>query len=502
MAIRSPEQYLESLRDGRVVYSEGKRVEDVTRDPLLSKTANSCAWDYAIAQMPEYRDSFVTVDEHGEDVSFVFIPAKSIEDLFRRREIIQILSRICFGTPGGAKFTGIDALNSLTVNAKIMDSKMGTQYSDQVEAYRKHLLDTDAALVVGMTDVKGDRSLRPSQQKQHPDYYVRIVDHTKEHGEDGIVVRGAKMFVSLAACANEIIIMPSRAMTEEDKDYALAFTCKPDTKGITIITSTEEEFEPENDFEFPIATTRHSASGAMIFDDVFIPMDRVFLKGEWQYSANFTYMFANFHRMSGDAYKYACLEIMAGLGALLAEYNGLEKISHIRDKLAWLALYAEGVEALGKAACQFCVTQAGTDLVYPNPTYSNIAKFYFADHFHQAVKILQDIAGGLPAAAFSAKDYFHPELRPMIDKYFSGKEGSTAEQRLRAMHLCREITSSFEGLWTIHAEGSLAAQRLSLYALGDWEQYKAAAKRAARIEDGTEHPIFSNLPEFPQNFIK
>jgi len=501
MAIRTPQEYLQSLRDDRVVYAEGKRIKDVTKDPLLGLCASNCAWDYAVPQLPEFHDTFVTTDETGVEISFVFVPAKSADDLFRRREIIQTISRVCFGWPGGAKFTGIDTLNSITVNSRIIDQATGSRYTERVEEYRRFLLKNDSAIVACMTDASGDRSLRPSKQVQHQDYYVRIVDETKEHGQDGIVVRGAKMHISLAACANEMIVMPRRAMTADDKDYAVVFALPINTKGVTVISSVEEPFdELGNDFDYPLASTKHSASGAMIFEDVFVPMERVFLKKEWQYSANFTYMFADFHRLSADAYKYMQLEILVGLGALLAEYNGLEKVPHVRDKLAWLVMYAETVEALGRAACQFCVTLPGTDLVYPNPVYSNCAKFHFANNFHEATKCVQDIAGGLPCTVFSRKDYFNPETRALIDKYFGGKAGIPTEHRLRAMHLVRDATSSYEDVVTIHAEGSLAAQRLSIYSVGDWERYKAAAKRAARIEDGTSHPVFSKLPKYPATF--
>ena len=501
MALRTPQEYFQSLRDGRVVYSEGKKVKDVTKDPLLALTANMCAWDYALAQMPEYHDSFIAKDETGEEISFVFVPAKSAEDLLRRREIIQTVSRICFGWPGGAKFTGIDTLNSVTVNSRIIDQATGSNYTDRVEEYRRYLVKNDLAIVAAMTDAKGDRSLHPGQQVPHQDYYVHIVDETKQHGEDGIVVRGAKMHISVAACANEMIVMPCRAMREEDKDYAVVFSLPVNTKGVTVITSIEEPFnELGNDFDYPSVSTRHTASGALIFDDVFVPMERVFLNTEWQYSASFTYMFANFHRLSADAYKYSQLEILIGLAALLAEYNGIQRVPHVRDELAWLLMYAETVEALGKAACQFCVTVPGTDLVYPNPVYSNCAKFHFANNFHEATKYVQDIAGGLPADVFSREDYFNPETRPLIDKYFGGKAGVATEHRIRAMHLVRDLTSSFEDIVTIHAEGSLAAQRLSVYSLGDWDKFKAAAKRVARIEDGTEHPVFSKLPKFPTTF--
>jgi 4-hydroxybutyryl-CoA dehydratase/vinylacetyl-CoA-Delta-isomerase len=136
-------------------------------------------------------------------------------------------------------------------------------------------------------------------------------------------------------------------------------------------------------------------------------------------------------------------------------------------------------------------------LVYPNPMYANICKFYFADNWHQATKYIQDIAGGIVGTCPSSKDFFNPETRDLLDKYLGGKAGIPTEHRIRLVKLIRDLTSSYEDVLTIHAEGSLAAQKLSVYILADFERYKAAAKRAARIQDGTRHPIFDQLPEFP-----
>jgi 4-hydroxybutyryl-CoA dehydratase/vinylacetyl-CoA-Delta-isomerase len=496
MAIRTPKEYLQSLRDGRVIYCEGEKVEDITKHPLLKIGANACALDYAVGIDPRFRDTFITRDEKGEDISFVFTSAKSAADLLRFREIIQFLARTRFGQPGGAKFTGIDALHSLTVGSKRIDKATGSNYAARVEEYRKYLMKNDPAIVACMTDVKGDRSIRPSKQQAHKDYYLRIVDERK----DGIVVRGAKMHISHGCCANEMIVMPCRAMGEEDKDYAVVFAIPINTKGVTIINSEENYAEENNFFDYPISSSMYSASGMIVFDDVFVPMERVFLKKEWQFSAQYTYLFADFHRLSADSYTYAELEVLVGLAALLAEYNGLEKASHVQDKLAWLMMYAEGVEALGKAAAMLCVQEPGTDLVYPNPVYSNISKFYFADNFHQAVKILQDIGGGLTANAISSKDFLNPQTRPLLEKYFGGKAGIATEHRLRAMRLAKDLPSSWKLAATLHGEGSLAAQRLSIYSMADWKKFKAAAKRAARIDDGTQDPIFSKLPQFPASY--
>ena len=160
-------------------------------------------------------------------------------------------------------------------------------------------------------------------------------------------------------------------------------------------------------------------------------------------------------------------------------------------------MYTEAVEVLGKAACENCIGESDTDLVYPNPMIANICKFHFADNWHQATKYIQDIAGGIVATCPSSMDFFNPEIHAMLDHALGGKAGIPTEHRLRLVKLIRDLTSCYEDVLTIHAEGSLEAQKLSILSLADFERYKAAAKRAARIEDGTHHPLFDALPAFP-----
>jgi len=493
MSIRTPQEYIESLRDNRTVYFHGEKIKDVTKHPILKICRNWMAMDYVLQQDPKYQDLVTTKNEEGELVSFIFTPQKSKQDLMRLREVVQLQARVGFGKPSGAKFVGKDGMNALTVVTPRIDKKFGTDYAKRFENYRKYLQKTDAAIALCMTDVKGDRSLRPSQQKDHQDYYVHIVEENK----DGIVVRGAKTHISQAPLSNEILVVPCRAMGEGDKDYAVSFGIPVDTKGLIHICADHEVHEPNNDFDYPIGSSIYINDGTIIFDDVFVPNERIFMKREWQFSGSIAHMFANFHRLSSETVKAIELELFAGIGALIAEYNGVEKVSHVREKLTWLTMYAEATEIIGRAACEHCVSEPDSDLVYPNPMYANIAKFYFADNWHQATKYMHDIAGGIVATAPSSKDFQNPETHDYMDKYFRGKNGVSAEHRLRLSKLIKDITSAYEDVLTIHAEGSLEMQKLAIFALADFNRYKASAKRAARINDGTKHPLFDELPEFP-----
>ncbi len=493
MALKTAERYLESLKDGRVVYFDGERVPDVTRHPVCKITNDWVAMDYVMNNDPRYQDLLTDVDEDGQRVSFALQPQRTPDDLLRLREVVKLWARVCFGKPSGAKFVAKDGLNAVTVVAPRVDKKYGTDYTANVEAYRRHLQKNDLSFAMGLTDVKGDRSLRPSQQVQHQDFYVRIV----EERSDGIVVSGAKTHISQAPACNEVLIAPCRAMQEDDAAYAVAFGIPLNTPGITMICAQPEIGEGASLFDHPISASVYINDATIIFDNVFIPNERIFLKGEWEFAGQVAYMFANFHRLSAETYKAMELELFTGAAALMAEYNGIQKKPHVREKLTWLVMYTEAVETLGRAAVEQCVSEAGSELVYPNPMIANICKFYFADNWHQATKYIQDIGGGIIVTAPSSKDFFNPETHELMEKYFGGTADTPTEYRLRMSKLIRDLTSCYEDVLTIHAEGSLEAQKLSIVQLADWDRYRAAAMRAAGIPGAKEHPLFAELPQFP-----
>ncbi|MFZ0451636.1 MAG: 4-hydroxyphenylacetate 3-hydroxylase N-terminal domain-containing protein, partial [Desulfatiglandaceae bacterium] len=320
--IRSVEQYLESLKDGRVIYCLGERVKDVTTHPILQAVVQSAAMDYVFPNDPEYRDLFVTKNENGDEVHFLLTAPKNADDLIRRREIFLTASR----TGGGVNLhsVGVDALAALGVVAERMDRDLGTNYVERVQDYRQYAQTEDLGLIGAMTDVKGDRSVSPSRQRDHQDYYVRVVDRQ----EAGIVVRGSKIHISHTPGANEAIVMPCRAHREEDKDYAVVFAVPLNAEGVKIITAepTTRETGEAGVWDYPMSATQgHGASECMIvFDDVFVPWKRVFMCGEWQFSRDIAHTFATFHRLFGTSRMTAEFEMLTGAAALVAEYNGLE----------------------------------------------------------------------------------------------------------------------------------------------------------------------------------
>jgi aromatic ring hydroxylase len=478
MGLRTAEQYLEGLRDGRTVYFRGERVPDILVHPELRIGAEHTALDYRLAEDPAHRDLFTaTLPETGERVSRYFVPPAGAEDLLKRREMIETSTREGEGVVLLIKEIGTDALFTLNLVARQVDARYGTGYLERVRAYHAACRDRDLSLAVAQTDVKGDRSLLPSQQT-HPDYYVRIV----ERRPDGIVVRGAKAHTTGTAFVDEVIALPTRAISEEDRDYAVAFAVPVNTPGVKLIAS-PFGFTGHSRYHHPVSARHHLVETLTIFDDVFVPNERVFLAGEWDFAGVLANTFVEFHRFTAVSYKPPLLDLLIGAAALIAVYNGIEKASHIREKATRLITYAETVRALTRASAMDCKVVDG--IAVPNTMTTNVAKYYFAAHYHEAVRDVQDIAGGLVVTGPSEADWHNPETRDYLDRYLGGRKGVPTMDRMKAINLIRDLTASdfggYHELLAIHAEGSLEAQKITIFRGYDLQRCMNLARKAAGI---------------------
>ncbi len=487
--IRSVEQYLESLDDGRVVYCLGERVKDVRTHPMLRTMVRAAAMDYALPNDPKFHDLYVAKNNEGEDVNFLLTPPRTTEELLRRRE--------CFitGIRTGGGFLvhcmGVDALAANTLAANRMDKALGTNYVERVENYRKYLQKNDIGITGAITDVKGDRSLHAAKQVQHKDFYLRVVDRQKE----GIIVRGAKIHISATPCANEAIVVPCRAHNEEDKDYALSFAVPLGTKGIKLLAvePVTRTYGEEAAWDYPRAWGLQPTECLIVFDDVFIPWDRVFMCGEWQFTRDITYGFASYHRLFGTCKMVGELETLTGAVRLITEYNGLEKYEHIRNKLAWMAMITNTVANLGEMACMKGTLDSASGMMVPDLMLTNSAKFIFASNFHEMCKIAQDICGGIATTVPCYRDWKNPEIHDYIEKYLGAKAGIPTADRIKVIRMIKDMTQNYYQIDHIHGEGSLAAQQIFLYFSANWDQYKAAVKRHLHIDGWQSDPIYGQL---------
>jgi aromatic ring hydroxylase len=458
MALRSVEQYLASLRDGRTVYYRGERVEDVTAHPELGKAARHCAIDYAIADDPAHR-ALVRYQEDGRELNRFYRLPRNAEDLLRRREMIAETTRAGRALIVLIREIGTDYLFAAHIATHEMQERLRAPYHERLRAYHRQVAEDDLALGVAQTDVKGDRSLGPAEQ-EHPDYYVRVVDRQRE----GIVVRGAKAHTTNPIFANELVVLPPRAMTEADRDYAVSFAVPVNTPGLKFIASPFSGGGGESVIDHPVSSRHKIADTLTIFDDVFVPWDRVFLCGETPYAGALALGFVEYHRFTAISYKLPLLDLMIGCAVLAAEANGIAAAGHVREKLSRLIAYRETVRALTVAAAHECTVRAG--LAVPNTTVTNIAKQYFAENYHAMVQRVQDIAGGLVVTGPSEEDLKNPETKAYVEHYLGGKRGFGSINRLKLINLIRDyFASGFGGyheLLAIHAEGSLEAQKITI----------------------------------------
>ena len=464
MPLRTPQQYLDSLKDGRTVYYRGERVPDVVAHPVTGLAARHASIDYQMAEDPAHRALAVVEDpdrEGGAQYSRYYKLPESSDDLLQRSALIERGTTLGRTLVLLIKEIGTDALNGLHLVAHEMDERLESSYLPRVRDYWTYCRDNDLALAVAQTDVKGDRARGPADQP-HPDMYVRVV----EERADGIVVRGAKTHTSYTPVVNEVIVLPTRAMAEADRDYAVAFAIRVDTPGLTLLTSPfGGHLDARDPFEFPITARHKMIETTTIFDNVFVPWERVFLCREHQYAGPIALGFVEYHRFTAISYKLPLVDALVGAAQLLADYNGIARAAHVRDKLIRLISYAETLRALTHHAALLGKERA-PGLVVPDALVTNMAKYHFAHNYHSAVQDVQDIAGGLLVTGPGAEDVESPELGPLLDRLYAGRAGVSGRERLAAINFVKDLTSSdyggYQEVLAIHAEGSLEAEKLMI----------------------------------------
>jgi 4-hydroxybutyryl-CoA dehydratase/vinylacetyl-CoA-Delta-isomerase len=329
-----------------------------------------------------------------------------------------------------------------------------------------------------ITDAKGDRALAPGQQDD-PDLYVRVV----ERRDDGIVIRGAKLHITGAAVAHELIVMPTKRMKPAESQWAVACAVPVSAPGVSIMNTIPVPPADELDYH-PYSAGRGLPEGFVVFDDVFVPSERVFLCGEAACSALFAHAMGLWQRIGGAAHMAEHADRLVGLARLLAEANGIEKIPHIRDKIADLILYA----TLIRAGLEAAITNAEIlpeGVAAPSELYTNAAKYYGARHLSEMVTFIHDIAGGSILTAPMPGDLTSPQTRPYIDKYMRTGPDTDGEYRTRLLHAARDLTvSSAAGHFqvaTLMGGGGLYAQKLVATVHYDLERAKELAREAAGL---------------------
>ena len=477
-------QYIESLRKLNLkVYLMGERIENPVDHPMIRPSMNSVAMTYELAEKDEYRDLMTaTSNITGKTINRFCHLHQSTDDLIKKVKMQRLLGQktaACF-----QRCVGMDAFNAIYSTTFEMDKALGTGYHKRFVEYMRYVQDNDLTVDGAMTDPKGDRSLSPSQQAD-PDLYLRIV----EIREDGIVVRGAKAHQTGAVNSHEHLIMPTQAMKEADKDYAVSFAVPSDAEGVLMIYGRQscDTRKMETGANIDVGNSQYGGHEALvIFDDVFVPNDRIFMCGEYQFSGMMVERFAGYHRQSYGGCKVGVGDVLIGAAALASEYNGAQKATHIKDKLIEMTHLNETLYACGIAcSAEGQKMEAGNYQI--NLLLANVCKQNITRLPYEIARLAEDIAGGLMVTMPSEQDFRSPEVGKYVEKYLKGNVDISTENRMRILRLIENITLGTAAVGyrteSMHGAGSPQAQRIMIARQGNLDSKKELAKKIACIDE-------------------
>ncbi len=477
------QQYEESLRKLNLdVYMFGEKVSNVVDNPIIRPSMNAVALTYELAHKPEFED-LMTATSHlsGKKINRFTHIHRSVDDLVKKSKMGRLL-----GSHTGCCFqrcVGMDALNALSMTTYDIDQECGTEYHTRFLAYLAYVQENDLTCDGAMTDPKGDRSLPPHLQHD-PDLYLRVI----EEKADGIIVRGAKAHQTGAVNSHEIIVMPTISMRAEDKDYAVSFALPADTEGITYIMGRQScDTRKLEGNTFDVGNVLYGGHEALvIFDDVFVPWDRVFMFREHAFAGQLVEQFASYHRQS-----YACKvgvgDVLIGATQTAAEYNGAAKASHVKDKVIEMnqlneTLFCGCIACASEGHCE----PSGT--YYVNTLLANVHKQNITRLPYEIARLAQDIAGGLMVTMPSEKDLYSDKIGKWVKKYFQTKTDVPLENRLRILRLIENLTlgTAAVGYLTesMHGAGSPQAQRIMISRQINLDAKKELAQKLCGIEGG------------------
>jgi 4-hydroxybutyryl-CoA dehydratase / vinylacetyl-CoA-Delta-isomerase len=493
MPIKNGAEYIQSLRGRNLkVYLFGNIVKEPVDHPLIRPSINAVAETYDIANdgsdIASAQSSLT-----GMKVNRFLHIAENSMDLVNQNKMQRKLGQItatCF-----QRCVGMDALNSLYSTTFEIDSKHGTVYHKRLIEFIKKIQSENQVIGGAMTDVKGDRSLSPSQQED-PDMFVHVV----KRAENGVFITGAKAHQTGCINSHWIIVMPTMRLREEDKDYAIVGAVPADAKGITYVYGRQScDTRSMEGGDLDAGNAKFSGQEAMImFDNVFIPNELIFMHGEVEFASMLIERFTCYHRRS-----YVCKtglgDVLIGAAAAIADYNGIANASHIKDKLVEMTHLNETIFAAGIASSyQSHRTASGN---YQNDDMlANVCKHNVTRFPYEISRLAQDIAGGLMVTMPSEKDFRSPEIGPLLEKYLKGRKGVSTENRVRILRLIENMTMGRNAVGylteSMHGAGSPQAQRIQIARQMQLEYKKKLAKNLANVAEGEANELNREQSEY------
>lgn len=479
MKIKNGAEYIESLRKLKTrIYFKGKKIKDVTRNPATAPHVRAAAMTYTLANKEKYTD-LATAASHltGRKISRFTHVHQNVEDLIKKIKLLRVLGQktgTCF-----QRCVGLDGINAVYSVTYEIDEKYGTDYLERLKKWMIYIQDENLMVVGAMTDPKGDRSKGPSDQSD-PDQYVHVVDRRP----DGIVIRGAKLHMTGAVNSHEILVMPTTALNEQSKDYAVVCAIPIDDPGITLIFGRQTGDDRRDRLErIDVGKPKFGVVGGealIAFENVFVPTERVFMDGEVDFTGSLVYRFAAHHRANYGACKTGLMDVLTGAVSYLAQIQGTAKASHIKDKVTEMIHLSETLYSSSIAcSAEGVPTPSGAylvDTMLANVCKQNVTRFHF-----EVSRLATDIAGGFLATMPSEYDLKSEDVGHLVKKYFSGVAGIPVEERIKIGRLIEAMTGGTAMVESMHGAGSPQAQRIMIFREGKLAEKIKLAKALAGI---------------------
>jgi len=472
MPLKTPEEYIESIKREINLYMFGERIRTFWKHPyfnIIEPSLNTVSKIYELAQMDKYKH-LMTARSHltGETINRFTHIHQSVEDLIYKVKMQRLVGQqtaCCF-----QRCVGFDTANALWSVTWEMDKKYGTNYHERFKNYWIEVQREDLMVAGSMTDTKGDRGKRPNNQTD-PDQYLHIVDEF----EDGIIVRGAKIHQTGFLNSHRAIIMPTLRLRPGEEEYAVSFGVNTNEKGITMIYGRQScDTRKMEKGKLDIGNYKYGGQEIfVIFDDVFIPHTHIFMKGEIDYSGELVNRFAGFHRQSYGGCKVGVGDVLIGAASLISQYQGVDGASHIRDKIVEMIHLNETLFCCGIAcSTQGFQREAGNyemDMLLANICKQNVTRFPY-----EIGRLAEDVAGGIICTMPSQADFDSEEIGPLLKKYLTTCDGVSVKSRYKLLRFIENLSMGVASLSykteSLHGAGSPQAQRIMISRQGNLEE--------------------------------
>lgn len=462
----SAEGYRDSLRAYKPrVFVNGQAVESVADAPSLAPGIAAVGVTYDFALRRELRPLMIATEQStGREVNRMLHINRNDRDLLSKLEAVRLL---CQESGCAQRYLTQDGLNAIHQSTFRTDAMHGTDYHSRFQNYLQQVQDGDLTLGVAMTDGKGDRSLKPHQQS-NLDAYVHVV----ERRPGGIVISGVKAIVTGAPYMHGFLVMPCRAMAEADAAFAVCCAVPVDAEGITIVSRPAGR---PGEAAAKFSAKYGQSTGVVMFDNVFVPNDKVFLDGEWDQTGFLTQSYASHHRHSCIGARAGFGDLLIGAGALMTEANGLDfdQHSHMRDAMVELIKIVEGFYACGVASSVYAMADP-SGAVMPDTVFANVGKLLLATQIYDMHRLAHYVSGGLVVALPGPDEDHNPHTAASLAAVLGARADVPYDKRIEVARMMEDLTASNTAGWmsmiSMHGGGSPEAMKREIfrnYPIGD-----------------------------------